>query len=355
MYIVSTQSRAILLFEQAIKSDATRTNYLFHLNKFKEYNHLKDYDSIIITGKEKLQVMLEDYLFAKKKHLAPTSIRAVFYALQLFFSMNDVNLNFVKIKKMFPSFEKRAGSGAYSTDDIRKILDIVKLAKHRALIHVLASSGIRAGAITELRLMDLKEMPHGCKAMTVYANTKDEYTTFLTPEASMILEKYLQERQEKGEYLTPESPLFRKDTNQVFIGQSKPMTEGSVSKTLSQLVRRVKTSRKKQTDRRFTIQSAHGFRKRFNTILKSNNSVNPSLAEKMMGHSQTIQLDNAYFDPSVERLFEEFVRVIPELCIDESYKLRIENEAKQKKIEILDKQKCSDSRCHGVGLLPPRF
>ena len=24
-------------------------------------------------------------------------------------------------------------------------------------------------------------------------------------------------------------------------------------------------------------------------------------------------------------------------------------------VEILDKQKCSDSRCHGVGLLPPRF
>jgi len=107
---------------------------------------------------------------------------------------------------------------------------------------------------------------------------------------------------------------------------------------LSQLVRRVKTSRKKQNDRRFTIQSAHGFRKRFNTILKSNNSVNPSLAERMMGHSQTIQLDNAYFDPSVERLFEEFVRVIPELCIDESYKLRIENEAKQKKIEILEEK-----------------
>ncbi len=32
-----------------------------------------------------------------------------------------------------------------------------------------------------------------------------------------------------------------------------------------------------------------------------------------------------------------------------------EYEGKTLTTEILDKQKCSDSRCHGVGLLPPRF
>ncbi len=31
-----------------------------------------------------------------------------------------------------------------------------------------------------------------------------------------------------------------------------------------------------------------------------------------------------------------------------------EYEEKMLTTEILDKQKCSDSRCHGVGLLPPR-
>ena len=30
-------------------------------------------------------------------------------------------------------------------------------------------------------------------------------------------------------------------------------------------------------------------------------------------------------------------------------------EGKTLTVEILDKQKCSDSRCHGVGLLAPRF
>jgi hypothetical protein len=31
-----------------------------------------------------------------------------------------------------------------------------------------------------------------------------------------------------------------------------------------------------------------------------------------------------------------------------------EYEGKMLTTEIFDKQKCSDSRCHGVGLLPPR-
>ena len=61
MYIMSTQSRAILLFEQAIKSDATRTNYLFHLNKFKEY----------YAEREKELKELEKWVNPKIKSLIP--------------------------------------------------------------------------------------------------------------------------------------------------------------------------------------------------------------------------------------------------------------------------------------------
>ena len=49
------KQRSIILFEQAIKSDATRRNYFFHLNKFKEFYNLEDYDSILTIKPEKLQ------------------------------------------------------------------------------------------------------------------------------------------------------------------------------------------------------------------------------------------------------------------------------------------------------------
>jgi len=49
---------------------------------------------------------------------------------------------------------------------------------------------------------------------------------------------------------------------------------------------------------------AHGFRKRFNTILKLNNEVNSNIAEKLMAHKRG--LDGHYFVPTIEECFEEF-------------------------------------------------
>ena len=67
-------------------------------------------------------------------------------------------------------------------------------------------------------------------------------------------------------------------------------------------------------------QTDHAFRKRFNLILKLNNSINYNIAEKLMGHSVNIPLDNSYLpisDPRVkEKMFTEFKKAIPELIVD---------------------------------------
>ena len=55
--------------------------------------------------------------------------------------------------------------------------------------------------------------------------------------------------------------------------------------------------------------------------------VNISLAERLMGHSQTIPLDNSYFKPVIEQLFDEYQKAIPQLIIDEKY--RLEEEIKE--------------------------
>ena len=52
------------------------------------------------------------------------------------------------------------------------------------------------------------------------------------------------------------------------------------------------------------MQADHGFRKRFNTILKLDNSVNHNVAEKLMGHKNG--LDGVYLTPTVNELFAEF-------------------------------------------------
>ena len=89
--------------------------------------------------------------------------------------------------------------------------------------------------------------------------------------------------------------------------------------------------------KRYNKQADHGFRKRFNTILKTTNTMNISLAEKMMGHSVTVQLDNVYLDPTMEQLFEEYKKAIPELTIDDSARKQFQLDKVQKEKNDLEK------------------
>jgi integrase/recombinase XerD len=93
--------------------------------------------------------------------------------------------------------------------------------------------------------------------------------------------------------------------------------------------------REKSKSGRYSIMSCHGFRKRFNTVLKSNREINLSLAERLMGHSQKIPLDNSYFKPMLEQLFIEYQKAIPELIIDEKYKLESTIQKQQDEIDLL--------------------
>jgi len=54
--------RSILIFENTIKSSATRKTYLYHLNKFMLFFDVKDYDGLAVIPQEKLQIMMEDYV-----------------------------------------------------------------------------------------------------------------------------------------------------------------------------------------------------------------------------------------------------------------------------------------------------
>ena len=58
-----------------------------------------------------------------------------------------------------------------------------------------------------------------------------------------------------------------------------------------------------------------------------------------MGHSQIVQLDNTYLDPTKEKLFSEYLKVLPMLLVDEKYKFELDSLKKQQKIDELENAK----------------
>jgi integrase/recombinase XerD len=334
------KDRSFFVFEQAIKSEKTKHVYGYWLRKFREYMGVENYDELLLEDIKKLQIRLEEYLFELKKKQSRATIEASFYAIDLFYSMNDVNLNFKKIRKMFPPLEKRAGQEAYTTEDVEKILESAKSRKTRALIHLLAASGIRIGAIDYLKLKHIKPMKYGCRSVLVYAGDKEEYTTFLTPEACKALDSYMEERRKIGEEITLESPVFAAFRNKTGLGKVDALSYSAARTLIHRAVHQAHMTIMLEK-KRYAIPVAHGFRKRFNTILKSNNNINSNLVEKMMGHSTTIHLDNNYLKPSVDRLFEEYVKGVADLTIsnEERQNIKIEElNQKNSNLEIKNSQ-----------------
>jgi integrase len=83
------------------------------------------------------------------------------------------------------------------------------------MIFLMASAGLRIGALPILRIKDLEPNDkYNIFRISVYAKSKkSSYTTWCTPECRRHLETYLEHRERWGEHPTDDSPLFRTEYN----------------------------------------------------------------------------------------------------------------------------------------------
>jgi len=325
------KQHSLMMFEESIKSDSTRKKYIYLVKLFKDYYKIKDFDGITKFDKTEIQKMVETYVIHIKKEINPNTMPSYINPIKTFLEVNDVELNWRKIKRLYPAKIKRSGNSAYQTKDVKLMLEVTPQIRNKALVHFLASSGVRVGAVEDLQLRHIRDMPLGCKMILIYEDSTEEYNTFLTPEASIALELYLNERKSNGETLNDDSPLFR-ERYQLASAKPKALSTEAIQGVIKRSVTNASLRGQKKNGR-FSEQLVHGFRKRFNTILKLNNNVNDNAIEKMMGH--TNGLDGVYLQITPEKLFEEFKKGIMDLTVsdEERDKAKIQ-ELEQEKSEL---------------------
>jgi hypothetical protein len=81
------------------------------------------------------------------------------------------------------------------------------------------------------------------------------------------------------------------------------------------------TESKKFSSIRKDVAIAHGFRKFFTTQL-INSKVNSEIREMLLGHK--IGLASAYYRPTDEEMYQEYLKAVVNLTINEEYRLRLE-------------------------------
>jgi len=329
--------RSIILFEQAIRTERTSKKYHEFLEVFLKWVH-KDPESLLLLSSDQLQVFLEDYIFHLKKRLKRTSIELHLAAINKFLVANDKEYKKHKLRMFLPEKVKPSGEKAWTTHDIQKMLEYSDNKRTKALIHLLSASGCRVGVIEELKWKHITPISDECYMITAYPNSTHEYTTFLHKEARKALDEYTEERRKSGELVTDESYVFSNKLHELR-QKPKPMTINAANSLISRVIIKAGAKRKKlENSNRYDTATNMGFRKRFNTILKSNPNISYAMAERMMDHR--IYLEPSYFDTTnKEKLFEEYKKAIPELTIDDNERLKLQNKTKDNTIKKMESEK----------------
>ena len=326
--------------EQSVKSEVTRKSYRRELRVFLEFTKLEDYDKLVNLEPKQFQILLENYIMHLKRRFEKGDLRARSFippiaALESFCVQNDIVLNFKKVKKWIPKFEKLTGEKPYTTEDIQNMLQASNL-RLSVVIHIFASTGIRPEALTTIKLKHMEPIGDGCTKLMVYPEDNEEYYAFLTPEATLVLQKYLEKRKFDGEKLTEDSPLVRNAYRETEGWRDiRPIDLSSLYGSFGRLLRESGLRKpKKQLKERHDKRIFYGFRKRYNTILKDNPMVNTNTAEKLMGHKNG--LDGVYYNPTIEKRFEEFKKTIPELTISDKTRQSMRIKQQEEKISNLE-------------------
>jgi hypothetical protein len=83
----------------------------------------------------------------------------------------------------------------------------------KGIVYTMASSGIRLGAWDYLRWKDIQPIERQGKVIAakiiVYAGDDEEYFSFITVEAYMELQKWMQYRQDRGSSPNPRIELLQ--------------------------------------------------------------------------------------------------------------------------------------------------
>ena len=331
-------SRSVEYFISGIKSKATERNYLLFLEKFREYNHIRDYDSLLEIEPETVKERIEDLVFRDKKNgLAKSSINAKISAIKLFYDMNDIDINIRRARKMLPAEKKQGGGKPYTTKQLQEMLKCLNTRFSLPLkcaVLIMISSGCRVGFTESLRIKHIGEFEkNGLKSILIYGGEKMEYTSFINPETIKVYDQWIEYRKSKGEIVNENSWVIPQATD-----HRKPMGERGVQGGIRALIEDI--DRGEKIGLRYETSITHGIRKRWNTIAKNTDGVNANKVEKMYDHnSQTHKLDTLYFKPTIDELFEEYEKFVDKLAVSEEAILEVELKNKNKQIESSEAEK----------------
>ena len=334
-------------FISSLDSEESKRTYRASFPHFMRFCKVDagDYDAMLeIQPVKKLEGLIRDYIIylREDKKVSPATVVSYCTAIAHFYEMNDIAINWKKLKKFKGRYHGIVEDVPYRRDQIKALVDKATL-RDRCMILLMASAGLRRGGLVNLKLKDLQRIDkYSLYKITVYKKEQEQYITYCTPECATALDDYLQWRTRLGEQLKPDSLLLRSEFDSrcnMIIARPKPLTPNTVSCVIIALLDKTGVRPKTQSFAKTTLMSCHGFRKFFDTQC-INHNMNPLYAEYLMGHKTGLM--KSYFKPTDQELLEGndqslgYAATIPYLTMNATEE---ENERLRRQVETLQVEK----------------
>jgi integrase len=355
------QEKPYLNFINSLRSKATIKAYRLTINHYMQFQRVSNISSLLKQDNKAIEQQIISYLVDMRlnQKLSYSILALRLAAVKKFYEMNDVIINWKKVSNYLGENTKLFKDRAYTTEEIQQVLTKAD-ERMRVVILLLASTGMRIGAIPDLKLKHLIKIDnYDLYQLSVYERTKDEYYCFCSPECASAIDSYIAYRKRCYEKIDSESPMIREQFDRDNPDKARNPRHLPLN-TLNALIRDLLISggirpiehpAEAQSSGRLRkeVKASHGFRK-FATTNMIRAKVNPEAREMLLGHS--IGLSDSYYRPDSNEILTEYLKAVDLLTINEENRLRRKVETLEVKADkIVELQQTIDDVKRKLGLM----
>lgn len=260
------------------------------------------------------------------KEVSPSTVPNYFKAIKLFCQANRLS-NIVEwklVSKGMPRGLKAADDRAPTLEEIQKLLEFPDR-RIGPLVLTLVSSGIRIGAFETLRWKHITPIYNKDKneliaaKILVYPGDREQYYSFLTPEAYASLDEWMNYRSKCGEQITKDSYVMRdiwQTDDLEGIQNPQLLNQAAITRLLNRAWQAQKIRTKLSNgEKRHEFKTAHGFRKYFKT--QAEQARIPSIKiELLMGHS--LGVSDSYVRFTEEQILEDYLQIVDYITVNQT-------------------------------------
>ncbi len=316
-------------------SDRTREIYSKYLKEFCECigrtpgelieESIKEVKAGLMPAERNIQGYVAQYKkYMRDKGRAVKSQAVAIACIKSFYKAYDIQLP-ASVRTPRKPKTLQENQNFLEKQDILKLITNAKNLRDRAMILVMATSGLSRREVRTLKVNDIIFDASDIGVISVRREkSQTDFTTFISPEATIALKNYWAERNRVGA-----------KTNLAFTTYTdipRQIGENTFTKIFEELAAALGY----QNGDYFIKCRPHSLRKFFASALE-NAGTPKNKIEHMLGHTPNGN-DSAYFKISVEALKQMYIKFLPYLTFEKTIEVRSLDTQDAKRLEELEKE-----------------